>query len=384
MNRDKQIIKVSLYGILTNIALVIFKSIVWFLANSIAIVLDAVNNLSDVISSLVTIIWIKLSSKKPDKEHPYWHGRIEYFASIVIAIIILIAWFAAAKESIQKIITPVKTHYTIITIIVVTVAIFVKYFLWTYYKKQWKKLNSWSLTASGADAMNDCLIALSTLVAALISIFFHVWIEWYIWIIISFFIIKTWIEILKDTVNEMIWTRADSDLTNRLKAKVQSYEWVLGVYDMMLHNYGPNKIIGTGVYDMMLHNYGPNKIIGTAHIQVNDDMTAKEIHRLTRNIQVWIYSEFGIIITIWIYASNNDWEFGKIQKELNQIIRNYENIIQMHGFYVDDSTNNISFDLIFDFKEEHPEKIVKKIKKEIKTKFPDYEYSVIIDNDVSE
>ena len=129
MNRDKQIIKVSLYGILTNIALVIFKSIVWLLANSIAIVLDAVNNLSDVISSLVTIIWIKLSSKKPDKEHPYWHGRIEYFASIVIAIIILIAWFAAAKESIEKIITPVKTHYTIITIIVVTVAIFVKYFL---------------------------------------------------------------------------------------------------------------------------------------------------------------------------------------------------------------------------------------------------------------
>lgn len=164
----------------------------------------------------------------------------------------------------------------------------------------------------------------------------------------------------------MIWTRADSDLTSRLKAKVQSYEWVLGVYDMMLHN------------------YGPNKIIGTAHIQVNDDMTAKEIHRLTRNIQVWVYSEFGIIITIWIYASNNEWEFGKIQKELNQIIRNYENIIQMHGFYVDDSTNNISFDLIFDFKEEHPEKIVKKIKKEIKSKFPDYEYSVIIDNDVSE
>jgi len=366
MNRDKQIIKVSIYGILTNVALVIFKAIVWFLSNSIAIVLDALNNLSDVISSLVTILWIKLSSKKPDKEHPYWHGRIEYFASIVIAVIILLAWIAAAKESIEKIITPVKTHYTIVTIIVVTVAIFVKYFLWTYYKKEWKKLNSGSLSASGADAMNDCLIALSTLIAALISIFFHIWIEWYIWIIISFFIIKTWIEILKDTVNEMIWTRADSDLTNRLKAKVQSYEWVLGVYDLMLHN------------------YGPNKIIGTAHIQVNDDMTAKEIHRLTREIQIWVYSAFGIILTIWIYATNNDWEFGKIQKELNQIIKNYENIIQMHGFYVDDSTNNISFDLIFDYKEENPEKIVKKIKKEIKSKFPDYEYSVIIDNDVSE
>ena len=366
MNRDKQIIKVSLYWILTNIALVVFKSIVWFFANSIAIVLDAVNNLSDVISSLVTIIWIKLSSKKPDKEHPYWHGRIEYFASIVIAIIILIAWFAAAKESIQKIITPVKTHYTIITIIVVTVAIFVKYFLWTYYKKQWKKLNSWSLTASGADAMNDCLIALSTLIAALISIFFHIWIEWFIWIIISLFIFKTWLEILKDTIKEIIWTRADPELIAKLKSKILSYEWVLWVYDIMLHN------------------YGPNKIIGTAHIQVNDNMTAKEIHRLTRGIQMWVYNTFGIAITIWIYASNDEWEFWKIQKELSEIIKKYENIIHIHGFYVDDVTNNISFDLIFDFEEEHPEKTVRKIKKEIKDKFPKYTYNVIIDTDVNE
>ena len=366
MNRDKQIIKVSLYGILTNIALMVFKSIVWLLANSIAIVLDAVNNLSDVISSLVTIIWIKLSNKKPDKEHPYWHGRIEYFSSVIIAVIILIAWIMALKESVEKIINPAETNYTITTIIVVTAAIFAKFFLWRYVKSQWKKLNSWSLVASGIDALNDSLISLSTLIGALISIFFNIWLEWYLWIIISIFILKAWIEILKDTVNEMIWTRADSDLTNRLKTKVQSHEWVLGVYDMMLHN------------------YGPNKIIGTAHIQVNDDMTAKEIHRLTRNIQVWVYSEFGIIITIWIYASNNDWEFGKIQNELNQIIKAYENIIQMHGFYVDDMSNNISFDLIFDFKEEHQEKIVKKIKKEIKSKFPKYTYNVIIDTDVSE
>ena len=366
MNRDKQIIKVSLYGILTNIALVIFKSIVWLLANSIAIVLDAVNNLSDVISSLVTIIGIKLSNKKPDKEHPFWHGRIEYFAAVIIAVIILVAWIAALKESIEKIIHPVTTNYTIVTLLVVTVAIFVKIILWRYFKKQWKKLNSGSLVASGIDALNDSLISLSTLIGALISIFFHIWLEWYLWIIISIFILKAWIEILKDTIREIIWTRANPELITKLKSKILSYEWVLWVYDIMLHN------------------YWPNKIIWTAHIQVNDDMTAKEIHRLTRSIQIMIYNELWIFITIWIYASNNEWEFGKIQKELNQIIKNYENIIQMHGFNVDDSTNNISFDLIFDYKEEHPEKIVKKIKKEIKNRFPDYEYHVIIDSDISE
>lgn len=366
MNRDKQIIKVSYIWIITNIVLVIFKAIVWFLSNSIAIILDAVNNLSDVISSVITIIWTKFSAKKPDKEHPYWHGRVEYFASVIIAVIVLVAWLVALKESIEKIISPEETNYTVVTLAVVLVAVFVKFLLWKYVKNQWKKLNSGSLIASGTDAISDGFISLSTFIWALISIFFGIWLEWYLWVIISFFIIKAAYEILKDTINEMIWIRADSDLTNRLKTKVQSYEWVLGVYDIMLHN------------------YGPNKIIGTAHIQVNDEMTAKEIHRLTREIQVWVYSSLGIILTIWIYATNDEWEFGKIQKELNQIIKNYENIIQMHGFYVDDVSNNISFDLIFDFKEEHPEKIVRKIKKEIKTKFSDYEYSVIIDNDVSE
>lgn len=366
MNRDKQIIKVSYIWIITNIVLVIFKAIVWFLSNSIAIILDAVNNLSDVISSVVTIIWTKLSAKKPDKEHPYWHGRIEYFASVIIAVIILTAWLAAFKESIEKIIHPEETNYTIVTLAVVLVGVFVKIFLWRYVKNQWKKLNSGSLIASGTDAISDSVLSLSTFIAALISIFFNIWLEGYLWVIISIFIIKAAYEILKDTINEMIGIRADSELTQKLRSKIQDFDEVLWVYDLALHS------------------YGPNKVIWTAHIEVKDSLTARDIHRITRNIQNWVYNELWIFLTIWIYASNDEWEFGKIQKELNQIIRNYENIIQMHGFYVDDSTNNISFDLIFDFKEEHPEKIVKKIKKEIKEKFPDYEYSVIIDNDVSD
>ena len=366
MNRDKQIIKVSYIWILTNIVLVVFKAIVWFLSNSIAIILDAVNNLSDVVSSVITIIGTKLSSKKPDKEHPYWHGRIEYFASVTIAVIVLVAWLVALEESIEKIIHPDDTNYTAITLIVVLVAVFVKFFLWRYVKSQWKKLNSGSLIASWTDAISDSFISLSTFIWALVSIFFGIWLEGYLWVIISFFIIKAAYEILKDTINEMIWIRADWELTKKIKTKIQSFDWVLWVYDLALHS------------------YWPNKVIWTAHIQVRDDMTAKEIHRLTREIIVDVYNKLWIVMTIWIYASNDSWEYGKIQKELNQIIRNYENIIQMHGFYVDDSTNNISFDLIFDFKEENPEKILKEIKKEMKKKYPKYEYVAIIDTDISD
>ncbi len=366
MNRDKQIIKVSYIWILINIVLVIFKAIVWFLSNSIAIILDAVNNLSDVVSSVITIIGTKLSSKKPDKEHPYWHGRIEYFASVTIAVIVLVAWLVALEESIEKIIHPDDTNYTVITLVVVLVAVFVKFFLWRYVKSQWKKLNSGSLIASWTDAISDSFISLSTFIWALISIFFGIWLEGYLWVIISFFIIKAAIEILKDTINEMIWIRADWELTQKIRAKIQSFDWVLWVYDLALHS------------------YWPNKVIWTAHIQVNDEMTAKELHRLTREITVDIYSHMGIIMTIWVYASNDSWEYWDIKNTLSDILKRYDKILQMHWFYVDESTKAVSFDIIFDFEEENPEKILKEIKKEMKKKYPKYEYVAIIDTDISD
>ena len=366
MNRDKQIIKVSYIWIITNIVLVVFKAIVWFLSNSIAIILDAVNNLSDVVSSVITIIWTKLSAKKPDKEHPYWHGRIEYFASVIIAVIVLVAWLVALKESIEKIITPEDTNYTTITLIVVIIAVFVKFFLWKYVKNQWKKLNSGSLIASGTDAISDGFISLSTFIWALISIFFGIWLEGYLWVIISFFIIKAAYEILKDTINEMIWIRADWELTKKIRTKIQSFEWVLGVYDLALHS------------------YWPNKVVWTAHIQVNDEMTAKELHRLTREITVDIYTHMGIIMTIWVYASNDSWEYWEIKNTLSEILKKYDKILQMHWFYVDESMKTISFDVIFDFEEEHPEKVLKEIRKEMKKKYPDYDYAAIIDTDISD
>lgn len=366
MQREKQIIKVSIVWIITNIVLVIFKTIVWFISNSIAIILDALNNLSDVLSSTVTIVWIKLSNKKPDKEHPYWHWRIEYFSALVIAMIVLIAGLVALKESVLKIIHAEKATYSIYTLIVIVAAIFTKIFLWRYVKKQWERLNSWSLVASGIDAISDSFLSLSTLVAAIISMIWWFSLEWYLWAVISLFIIKSAFEILRKSVNDVIWTRADQELVDKLKNKISSYEWVLWVYDLILHN------------------YGPNNIIAMAHIQVNDEMKAKKIHRLTRTISSDIFAEFWIILTLGIYACNDEWIYWDIQKRLNEIIKKHKSIIQMHGFYVDEKVNSVYFDLIFNFDEKEPRQIVKEIKHEIKKDFPQYEYNVIIDTDFSE
>ena len=162
----------------------------------------------------------------------------------------------------------------------------------------------------------------------------------------------------------MIGVRADNELVKKIKKEVLS-----------------NKLI-IGVYDLTLHNYGPNKIIGTLHIEVNDNMTAKDIHRLTRKITLSIYEKFGIILTIGIYASNDS--FKEIHDYINNICKNYKSILEIHGFYVDEDINSISFDVIFDFNEKNTDNIIKNINNKLKEKYPKYNYSIIIDTDFSD
>ena len=366
MERNKKIVTTSILGIIVNIILVIFKATVGFLANSIAIILDAVNNLSDALSSIITIIGTKLSEKAPDKKHPYGHGRIEYFTSIIIAVLVLIAGLTALKESVEKVITPEDANYSIASLVIITVAIFVKFFLGKYVQKVGEKLNSQSLIASGTDAFMDSILSLSTLIAAIINLVWHISLEGILGVIIAIIIIKSSIDILRETITIMIGIRADSELTNKMKTRILQFDEV------------------QGVYDLDLHSYGPSKIVGSVHIQVRDDMTAKEIHKLARKITIEIIREFGIILTIGIYAANDKGEHGEIKKELGNIIKENKDIIQMHGFYVDEDTKDIFFDLIIDFKAKNPEEIKQKVIDEIKEEYPKYNYNVILDLDVSD
>ena len=366
MEREKRIIKTSILGIVVNLVLVAFKASVGLIVNSIAIILDAVNNLTDAISSVVTILGTKLANKKPDKKHPYGHGRIEYFTSVIIAFLVLIAGVTALKESVEKIINPVESDYSIISLVIIAVAVIVKFTFGKYVKKVGKTVNSQSLVASGEDAFMDSILSFSTLVAAIINYIWHLSLEGYLGVIIAIFIIKAAIEMLKDTINSMIGERADKELTDKIKAKVSSYSEV------------------QGAYDLILHSYGPSKAIGTIHIQVRDDMTAEEIHTLTRQITNDIFKEFGIIITIGIYAANDRGEFKDIKRGLGNIIKSYKDIKQIHGFFVDKKNNNIYFDLIFNFECENPEEIKNNIVKELEVRYSDYKFNVILDADISD
>ncbi|MBQ6495174.1 MAG: cation transporter [Bacilli bacterium] len=367
MERQNKIIKTSIKGIIVNILLVIFKLIIGFIANSIAIILDAINNLTDALSSIITIIGTKLSTKAPDKEHPYGHGRIEYFTSIIIGIIILVAGVLSLKESFTNIINPTKPNYTVYTIIIIITAIIVKILLGSYVKNIGNKINSGSLIASGTDALFDAILSTGTLIAILSYLLFKINIEGIIGLLISLFILKSSIELLKETSSELIGTRVNKELAIKLKEAINLYPEV------------------EGTYDLVLHNYGPMQMIGSVHIQVKDTMTAKEIHILTKEIEKKIYTSFGIILTIGIYASNtSDKESLKIKTDLEKIISNYKEILQLHGFYIDSKKNQINFDIIVDFNTKSPEKIKRKVINEIKKLYPNYTYYVIIDNDFSD
>lgn len=363
MTRQQKIVKTSVIGIIVNLILVAFKAAVGILTNSIAITLDAVNNLTDALSSIITIIGAKLAGKAPDKEHPYGYGRIEYFSSVIIAAIVLWAGITALMESWPKIFNPDVTNYTPISLIIIAVAVAVKFVLGRYVKHVGEDINSQALVASGSDAFFDAILSFSTLVAAIISIFFHISLEGILGVIISIVIIKASIDMLRETLDSMIGSRVDSDLARKIKDEICKIPEVYGAYDLSLHN------------------YGPESMQGSVHVEVDDSLTALEIHNLTRMISQKIFEEFSIILTVGIYARNE--KYGNVRDDLYEIASKYEEVLEIHGFMVYEEQKLVTFDIIVDF-DANREKVKNKILNEIKQKHPEFTYYMIDDYDISD
>ena len=363
MSRQEKIVKTSIIGIVVNLILVAFKAFVGIATNSIAITLDAVNNLTDALSSIITIIGAKLAGKAPDKDHPYGYGRIEYFSSVIIAAIVLWAGITALMESWPKIFTPDVTNYTNVSLLIIAVAVVVKFVLGQYVKRVGEDINSQALVASGSDAFFDSILSLSTLIAAIISIFFNISLEGILGVIISIVIIKASIDMLRETLDSMIGARVDSDLSKKIKDSILE---IPGVY---------------GAYDLNLHNYGPEDMQGSVHVEIDDTLTALDIQKLSRHISAKIFKEFSIILTVGIYAHND--VHKDIRDDLYNIASQYPEILEIHGFIVYEDENLITFDIIVDFDADR-ESVKEKILSEIKTKHPEFNYLMIDDYDVSD
>ena len=365
--REKTIVRTSIIGIVTNLLLVGFKAFVGLMSNSIAIILDAVNNLSDALSSVVTIIGAKLGAKQPDKKHPLGYGRIEYLSSMIVAALVLYAGITSLVESIKKIIHPEAADYNTVSIIIISVAIIVKLILGLYVKKQGKKVNSGALVASGSDALFDAILSASVLASAIVYLVWGISLEAYVGVIIAGFIIKAGVEMMIETLNDIIGKREDAETTKELKRVVCEEESVLGAYDVTLFNYGPNR------------NYG------SVHVELPDTLTVDDVDRITRKIQVDVYQKTGVILTgigVYSYNTSND-EAAQMRNKVQETVLSHEWALQMHGFYADTEKKTARFDVVMSFDVDRKEAL-ETMYKEICGMYPDYEIVIVPDVDVAD
>ena len=359
-DREKTIVRTSVIGIVTNVLLVGFKAFVGLMSNSIAIILDAVNNLSDALSSVVTIIGAKLGAKQPDKKHPLGYGRIEYLSSMIVAALVLYAGITSLVESIKKIIHPEAADYGAVTLVILFVAIAAKLILGLYVKKQGKRVNSGALVASGSDAMFDAILSASVLASA-------VSLEAYVGVVIAGFIIKAGVEMMIETLNDIIGKREDAETTKDLKDIICEEEAVLGAYDVTLFNYGPNK------------NYG------SVHVELPDTLTVDQVDRITRRIQNNVFRRTGVILTgIGVYSFNtSDDEAARMRNRIQETVLSHDWALQMHGFYADTEQKTLRFDVVMSFDVDRKE-VLEALHGEISGLYPDYEILIVPDVDMAD
>ena len=298
--RDRQIVRASLVGVGANVLLAAFKAFAGLLAHSIAIVLDALNNLSDALSSVITIVGMKLAALPADKKHPFGHGRAEYLSAILIAGLVLAAGVSALVESVMTMI--------------------------------------WKVSVDG-----------------------------YLGAVIAIVIVRAGVEMLRDTLSEILGQRADIALSRAIKEAVAAHPGALGAYDLILHN------------------YGPEKMIGSVHVGVYDTMTARELHKLTRDIQLDIAEQFNIFLTVGFYAVNtaND-NAAAVQKAAYEYALAQPYVLKVHGFYMDPARQLISFDVVIDFQAKDSVAIRDHIAGHLQRRYPPYTFSINIDRDFSD
>jgi cation diffusion facilitator family transporter len=365
--RERTIIKTSVVGIATNVLLAAFKAAVGLLSRSIAVTLDAVNNLSDALSSVITIIGAKLGARQPDHKHPLGHGRVEYISSLLVAAIVLYAGITSLVESVKKIIHPEAADYSTVSLLIIAVAIAVKLVLGRYVKAQGEKVNSGALIASGSDASFDAILSASVLASAIIFLVWHISLEAYVGVVIAAFIIKAGIGMTTETLDDILGHREDAETSLKIKRLLTEEPEVRGAYDLILYNYGPNK------------NYG------SVHLELPDTMTVDQVDVLTRRVEAKVYRETGVILTgVGVYSYNTtDEQAAQIRNAVQETVLSHDWALQMHGFYVDTEKKTMRFDVVLSFDVERKEAL-ETLQREVRALYPDYNAMIVPDVDVTD
>lgn len=364
-SREKIGVISSFVGICANIILSICKIVVGIVTGFISIMADGLNNLSDCGSSAVAYVSFKMSSKPADKEHPYGHERIEYISSMAVAFVILVIAFELAKESIMGIISPKALEFSVVAVIVLAVSILIKIGMFVFNNTMSKKINSDLLKATAVDSLSDSISTSAVLISVLVGKFTGVYIDGYVGVLVALLIAWSGIKILKETASKLIGQAPDRELVLQIKTRILSRPEVLGIHDLNIYS------------------YGPNKYFASVHIEVDANVDVIESHEVIDEIEREFLEETNVVLTGHLDPIViNDEEVNELRKKVSFIVKDIDEEFSMHDFRIVRAINytNLIFEVAVPFETKLSDaEIEKLIKTRIKQMGKEYRPVIIVE-----
>lgn len=334
-------------GILLNIVLFAIKFFAGIISNSIAITADAFNNLSDAGSSVVTLVGFKLSEQKPDAKHPYGHGRIEYISGLIVSAVILLMAYEMITDSIQKILHPEETSFSLPVVLILIISILVKCYMAFYNLKVGKKIDSATLRATGTDSLSDTISTIVVLASAIVGHFTDLHIDGICGVIVGLFILWAGISTARETVSLLMGEPPEKEYVDNLEELVIRFdEHIIGVHDLMVHDYGPGR-----------------KVI-SLHAEVPAEGNILEIHDIIDNLEKKLSEDFHCLATIHMDpVITQDPKVDLLKADVTTILTEIDPIISMHDFRIvsGPSHTNLIFDIVLPYKYPMSEREVLKL-----------------------
>ena len=351
-------------GIGLNVLIAVIKLIIGTVANSISIISDAVNNLTDAMSSAVTLVGLKLSQRQPDKKHPLGYGRVEYLSAMTIAVIVSITGFQFLQTSYNRILHPESVSFSSLQLIILCVAILIKLFLSRLNLAFGKAAKSSALEASGTEAIMDVLVSTLTIVSAIIAKATGWQLDGYMGVLLSLFILYTGVNLIRNTISQIIGERPEKALVETIREDLAEFENI------------------KGSYDFIIHNYGPVTRLGTANLEFEDKLLAADIYNEMQKAQKKMVMKHSIYFTFGMYAINTyDSEVMEIQTKVEALLKELPYFIGLHAFYLNKEQKYMEFDVIVTFHTKDFNQTADEMVRIVTQHYPEYEVNANIDLD---
>lgn len=363
-SREGIIAVTSGLGIFVNIALALIKVFIGLIVSSIAIISEGVNSAADAMSALITLVGAKLAQKHPDEKHPFGYGRIEYLVSLVIAVLILVTGIQMVISSVKLIFHPEELSVSYVALAIVAGTAVIKFFLGIYTIKMGKKADSSALIGVGMEGRNDSFASVITILSSLIFLIFHVSVDAYAGILISLLIIKAGLEVLKDTISDILGRPGEHELAVQLYREIRKTDGIISAADMMLHN------------------YGPDAWSGSVNVEIDHNKTVGEIYQFLHKLQLHIMHEYQVTMVFGVYAVDNEHaQIKELRRQIGEFVRKYEHLKSYHAVYMDEKDHKIYCDFIVDYKLQDWEALRETFTEYIAESYPEYEVELVIETE---